>query len=349
MKLEFEYGQGLMGATLPDNTDVFIPGETVADPPYIVNIEEVTRQSILNPIGMPPISESVKKGMKVTIVFPDKVKGGFQETAHRKVSIPIILDELYRAGVEKKDILLICSNGLHRKNTSEEIKSLLGERVFNDFWWSSQIENHDSEDYDNLIDLGYDEMGNKVIMNRKVFESDFTVQIGHAMGNPYGGYSGGYKHCSTGITHWRSIASHHVPHVMHRDDFTPVSKDSLMRKKFDSIGMYMEKCMGKKFFTCDAALDTYSRQIGVFTGYAKEIQPFSWKVCDKRTNVVWADKKYDIILFGMPQAFHYGNGMGTNPILMLQAISAQIIRHKRGNKGQLRCNLLIYLQWIFPR
>lgn len=31
----------------------------------------------------------------------------------------------------------------------------------------------------------------------------------------------------------------------------------------------------------------------------------------------------------MPQFFHYGNGMGTNPILMLQAISAQIIRHKR--------------------
>jgi len=35
------------------------------------------------------------------------------------------------------------------------------------------------------------------------------------------------------------------------------------------------------------------------------------------------------MVFGMPQAFHYGNGMGTNPILMMQAISAQIIRHKR--------------------
>lgn len=35
------------------------------------------------------------------------------------------------------------------------------------------------------------------------------------------------------------------------------------------------------------------------------------------------------MVFGMPQAFHYGNGMGTNPIFILQAISAQIIRHKR--------------------
>ena len=29
MKLDFEYGHGLMTAQLPDNTDVFIPGETV--------------------------------------------------------------------------------------------------------------------------------------------------------------------------------------------------------------------------------------------------------------------------------------------------------------------------------
>ena len=29
MRLEFEYGHGIMEAQLPDNTDVFIPGETV--------------------------------------------------------------------------------------------------------------------------------------------------------------------------------------------------------------------------------------------------------------------------------------------------------------------------------
>ncbi len=35
MRLSFEYGQGLMSAELPDTTDVFIPGETVPDPPCI--------------------------------------------------------------------------------------------------------------------------------------------------------------------------------------------------------------------------------------------------------------------------------------------------------------------------
>lgn len=328
-KIAFEYGHGLMEANLPDNTDVFIPGETVPDPPYLEDPVAPTREAILNPIGMPPIADLVKKGSKVTIIFPDRVKGGFQDNAHRKVSIPIVLEECLKAGVEKKDIKLICSNGLHRKNTKEEIRAILGDKVFNDFWWTNQITNHDSEDWDNLVDLGRDEYGSHVIMNKDVFESDLAVQIGHTLGNPYGGYSGGYKHCATGITHWKCIGAHHVPHVMHRDDFTPVNNHSLMRKKFDAIGQHMEKCMGRKFFTIDGVLDTYARQIAVFAGYAKEMQAKSWEIADQRTYIPWAEKKYDVMVFGMPQFFHYGNGHGTNPILMLQAISANIIRHKR--------------------
>ena len=331
MRLEFEYGHGTMAANLPDTTDVFIPGQTVPDPPCIPEdrIAEETLKSIRNPIGMEPLSKLAHKGSKCVIVFPDRVKGGEQPTAHRKVSIPLILDELYAAGVEKKDILLICSNGLHRKNTEQEIRGVLGEKLFNEFWYTHQIINHDSEDYDHLVDLGTTERGDPVLMNKYVYDADVAVLIGHVQGNPYGGYSGGYKHCATGITHWRSIASHHVPQVMHRPDFVPVSGTSLMRTKFDEIGMHMEKCMGKKFFCCDAVLDTKSRQISVYSGYAKEMMPISWKDADKRTYVHWAEKKYDVLVFGMPQFFHYGEGMGTNPIMLMQALSAQVIRHKR--------------------
>mgnify|MGYP007049173770 CR=1 FL=1 len=57
--------------------------------------------------------------------------------------------------------------------------------------------------------------------------------------------------------------------------------------------------------------------------------PISWKLADKRTYVHWAEKKYDVLVFGMPQKFHYGDGMGTNPIMMMQALSAQVLRYKR--------------------
>ena len=331
MNLNFEYGHGFMKAELPDNTDIFIPGETIADPPHIPEelLVEKTLYSIRHPIGMEPISKQVKAGSKVTIIFPDRVKGGEQPTSHRKISIKLILQELYDAGVKKEDILLICSNGLHRKNTEKEIRGVLGDELFFEFIHTGQIINHDSEDYEHLVDLGKTPQGDPVIMNKYVYDADFAVLIGHTQGNPYGGYSGGYKHCATGITHWRSIASHHVPKVMHREDFVPVNNSSVMRHKFDEIGSYMEKCMGKKFFCCDAVLDTKSRQIEINSGSADGVQEKAWVMGNQRTYVPFAEKKYDVIVFGMPQFFHYGDGMGTNPIMLMQALSAQVIRHKR--------------------
>lgn len=326
-RVEFEYGTGTLWAELPDTTEVFIPGETIPDPPSLEDPVARTKEAILNPQGMPPIQDLVKPGQRVCIVFPDKVKGGFHETSHRRVAIPIIIEESLKAGVKKEDITLICSNGLHRKNTEGELRLLLGHQVFQEF--KSQIHNHDSEDWDNLVDLGYDDLGDRVIMNRTLFSSHLPVQIGHTLGNPYGGYSGGYKHVATGITHWKSIASHHIPEVMHREDFTPVTSHSLMQKKFQAIGQHMEKSMGRQFFTCDAVLNSTQRQIDVFAGSCEAILPLSWKVADERTYIPWAQEKFDVMMFGMPQEFHYGNGHGTNPILILQAIAANIIRHRR--------------------
>ena len=59
--VDFEYGQGVMTAELPDSADIFVPGETVPDPPHLEDPVAATRESILNPIGMDPISKLVRK------------------------------------------------------------------------------------------------------------------------------------------------------------------------------------------------------------------------------------------------------------------------------------------------
>jgi len=238
---------------------------------------------------MEPLAELAKGKKTVVFVIPDIVKGGNQPTSHRKVAIRACLDELYAAGIQKKDILFLFSNGLHPRATVPEMKTMLGD-LFNEFYPSGQITSHDSEDHEHMVDLGYTDQGDHVLMNKYVFDADIAILIGHTQGNPYGGYSGGYKHCATGISHWKSISAHHVPQVMHREDFVPVSTNSLMRDKFDRQGMLMEEKMGKKFFCCDAVLDTKSRQIEINSGWAKEMQPISWKTADKRTYVHWADK-----------------------------------------------------------
>ena len=303
MKLDFEYGQGLMSAELPDSTEVFIPGKTVADPQCLPqdwdSLYAATLDSLRHPMGMVPLRELAAPGKTAVIVIPDIVKGGCQPTSHRKASITACLEELYAGGVRKEDILLLFSNGLHPRSTEAEMRQILGEKLFNDFYWTNQITSHDSEDQEHMVDLGTTKRGDPVLMNKYVFDCDIPILIGHVQGNPYGGYSGGYKHCSTGITHWRSIASHHVPKVMHRDDFTPVSGHSLMRTKFDEIGMHMEEKMSHPFFCCDAVLDTYSRQIAIYSGYAAVMMPESWKLANKRTYVPFAEEKYDVTAWAL--------------------------------------------------
>ena len=115
MKLEFEYGHGLMSAELPDQTDVFIPGETVPDPPYIPEekLEDAYLKSLRNPIGMKSLRDMAFPDARVVIVIPDRVKGGEQPTSHRKIAAKLILRELYSAGVRKENTLFLISNGLH--------------------------------------------------------------------------------------------------------------------------------------------------------------------------------------------------------------------------------------------
>ena len=107
MKFEFEYGQGTMAANLPDNTDVFIPGETVKDPACIPEdqLEAAYLESLAHPIGMPTLTELAHKGSTVTIIVPDRVKGGEQPTSHRKLSIKYILRELSFAANSDRSVI----------------------------------------------------------------------------------------------------------------------------------------------------------------------------------------------------------------------------------------------------
>ncbi len=326
MKSTFiEYGDGRMQIEVPDDATILSSEDLRHDPPA-PDPYTATRKALENPLGMPPLKDIVKPHYKVVICFPDRVKGGAHAQSHRKVSIPIIIEELKKAGVSLTNIKLMLCSGLHRRNNKQELEWLLGKEIVNAFWPDRLIW-HDSEDRERIVNFGYDRMGNVVEVSKEVVEADLAISIGHVLGNPYGGYSGGYKMIATGMTTWRSIRSHHCPDTMHLPNFIPVSIKSRMREQFDSIGKTIEEKMGKKFFFVDAVLGTDNQILGVYAGDGEEVQKESWKLADLRTNVILdIPEKFDILVFGEPRTFHYGPGMGTNPILMLQACGAQLTR-----------------------
>ncbi len=265
---------------------------------------------------------------RVTIAIPDRVKGGTQPTAHRRVATALLLDELEQSGVRLRDVTLVCAIGLHRKNRPEEFASFLGAETI-DRLDPQQLVNHDAEDPDGIVDAGRSPLGDVVEMNRLLVDSDLTIVLGHTAGNPYGGFSGGYKMPATGLTTWRSIRGHHSPPTMHRPDFVPPSTHSHFRDQLRSIGRTMEAAMPRQFFAVDAVLDSQSRQLAVAAGAIPEVERATWPVAGQRTEVVIDGPPADVLLVGMPRSFHYGNGMGSNPLLMMQAIGSSVVRAKK--------------------
>jgi nickel-dependent lactate racemase len=332
MRLAIEYGDGHVEVDLPDNTTVISPDHAGAhghrEPPPLDDPVAATREALANPFGTGPIGDLVSRGDTVTIAFPDRVKGGAHDTAHRKVVLPLLLDELERAGVSTRDVRLVCAIGLHRKNRSEEFLGYLGQEVL-DRVPGANIVNHDAEDPDAMADLGLSDLGDPVQVNSAVIESDLAIMVGHTAGNPYGGFSGGYKMPATGLTSWRSIASHHTPQSLYRDDFVPVSTRSRFRDQLTSIGQAMEARMPQPFFTVDAVLDSRSRQLGVAAGRIADVERATWPLASERTDLPVPDEPADVLLVGIPRSFHYGPGMGSNPILMMQAVGSSLVRAKR--------------------
>jgi nickel-dependent lactate racemase len=318
-----DYGDTRMRVELPDSATVVRYGETYTDPPEVDPVE-ATRKALDKPLGFPPLRELGGPKKKVVIGFPDRVKGGVHKNCHRRVAIPMIVEDLLKAGTKMENITLLCAAGLHRKNTLEEWYWYLGKDIVDRFW-PDRIVNHDAET--DVLNYGTDGMGNVVQCSRIIAEADLPIVIGHCSGNPYGGYSGGYKMIVTGLSGWRSIGSHHVPATMHRKDWMGSSTDSHMRRQFKSIGQAMEKGMGRKFFGVDAVLGQKSQVLDVKAGELEAVESATWPLADQRTNITLdMEEPADILVIGLPRNFHYGPGMGTNPILMSLAVGGQLSR-----------------------
>lgn len=325
MKTEhLDYGDSKLAIDLPDTAHVVRYGVTYKDPETI-DPYEATRAALSKPLGMPRLRELSSAKKTAVIGFPDRVKGGAHQESHRRVAIPMIVEELMEGGMPLENITLLCAVGLHRMNTLDEWYWYLGKEIVDNFY-PDRLINHDAEAAD-IVDFGEDSMGNRIEFNRRMAEADIPIVVGHCAGNPYGGFSGGYKMVVTGHTSARCIGSHHAPGTMHRDDWLGANTTSHMRKQFESIGKAIETGIGKQIFAVDAVLGQKAQVLQVAAGAVAEVEKATWPLAKKRTDIDLGQKEpFDVLVMGLPRNFHYGPGMGTNPILMGLAVAGQLSR-----------------------
>lgn len=191
----------------PRILELNIPKENLAfnlvanDFPKPSNEAEEIKRSILNPVGSLRLRDIVSPKDRVVILADDRTR-----LTPQKIIIPVILEELYQAGLKNDQIKIIIAYGTHRAMTEDEKTDRFGKKVAS----AIEIKDHDCLDMDKLIDKGKTMRGTRILINKEVLEADFRIAVGSVVPHHPTGWSGGAKMLLPGIAGQETICAMHL-------------------------------------------------------------------------------------------------------------------------------------------
>jgi nickel-dependent lactate racemase len=157
-------------------------------------IKEIKR-ALKTPIYSRRLVEIAREGRKAVIIVSDTTR----PTPTSKL-LPPLISELKSGGIE--DVTVVFGLGIHRKQTEDEKKAILGEL----YGRVKSIE-HDVND---CVYVGTTKRGTPVEIFRMVAEADIVICTGTIEFHYYAGYSGGAKSILPAVSSKRSIDANHA-------------------------------------------------------------------------------------------------------------------------------------------
>jgi hypothetical protein len=197
------YGDDLRIGRFPKDTTFLYANPSL---PEISDFPGAINAALDTPLGCLPLEKQLGPGSRVTIAFDDPclpIPLMIRDT--RAMVTEELLKRLFRIGISRERISLICANGLHRKWTLPELSLILGKKVVSEM--ASRITCHDATRDDNLRFLGATENGYEVEINRAAVEADVVIYVNMN----FTSMNGGWKSILVGLGSWRSIRHHHTP------------------------------------------------------------------------------------------------------------------------------------------
>ena len=306
MQVTIPFGDTMIQAELPDDIRRLsnLPSKKLSP---VTDLRQTVRDALDAPLESPRIGDLVKSSSQVTIAFDDATVGQFGPI--RQIAIEEVVRDLEAAGVDRKNVNLICANALHRKQRPEELVLMLGEELVRDF--GDRLFSHDAEDKDNLVYLGQTENGYDVEISRYVMESDLTVYVNASHNR---GFAGGWKSICVGLSTYRSIRHHHHP-----DGMSMSIHKNRMHEVLDEMGAFLESKLPGSIFKIDS-IPSSPMEIGrVFAGGVNECRSAALDVLKdlfppRRT---MSDEKFDVLIYGVSNVSPYSIFSSMNPILTL--------------------------------
>ena len=189
------FGSGISELSIPEKnvSSIILPSESTIK-------EEgasLIKKALENPIKSRRLSEIVNPDSRVAIIVSDVTR----PTPTAKI-LPPLLDELYLGGAKNENITIVFALGLHRLQTEEECRQLVGEEIFENI----RCIQHDRK---RCRLIGETSFGTPVEVFEEVLDSDLVVSTGTLEFHYYAGYGGGGKSILPGVSSEKSILSFH--------------------------------------------------------------------------------------------------------------------------------------------
>ncbi len=193
------YGQRGLRVDLPDE------GVTVIEPRFVPGLPDETaaiQEALRAPIGSPPLVDLVRPADTVAVVFSDITRPMPNDRV-----LPVLLEELARAGVPDDHVVLINALATHRPQTEAELRRMLGDGIVDRY----RILQHDAWDDGMLVPVATHRAGRTVRVNRAYLEASVRILTGFIEPHFFAGFSGGPKAVLPGIADIDAILDNHGP------------------------------------------------------------------------------------------------------------------------------------------
>ncbi|MBS2031155.1 MAG: DUF2088 domain-containing protein [Deltaproteobacteria bacterium] len=238
-------GEDFLLEDLPVGTRIIYPRPPLAPVP---NVKAAIRWAINHPESMDPLHAMLRPGMKITIALDDisLPLPMMRAPDIRQTVLEIVLQLLADSGVD--DIHLIVATSLHRRMTPDEMKRMVGSKIFDEYY-PDRYYNHDAEDPDGMVEFertGHDEV---VAVNRRAAESDLTIYLNINLVP----MDGGHKSVGVGLCNYASTRAHHNPETIRASNSYMDPKASALNTSVERIGRVVDKNM--KVFHIETVLN----------------------------------------------------------------------------------------------
>lgn len=213
---------------------------------------EIVKKAMDAPIDSPKLSELAKGKKNCVIIISDHTR-----PVPSKDILPNMFAQL-REGSPDIDITLLVATGFHRPSSTEELRSKLGDEIYE----NTKIVIHDCRDAENNVQIGILPSGAPLVIDKLAAEADLLVAEGFIEPHFFAGFSGGRKSVLPGVCDQVTVLGNHCSAFIDSDK----SRTGILDGNPMHIDMLAAAKLAKLAYIVNVVIDEDKKTVAAFAG-----------------------------------------------------------------------------------